>query len=274
VRAVAIMCARNEEVHIRSALTDLIAEGLDVVLIDHESGDATVPIAREFIGRGLLGIERLPWTGRFSLIEQLEAKQRVINLLDHDWIVHVDADEWLCSPDSGRTLLDGLRAADAFGYNCVNFNEYVLLPRPGENLYGDDYRKRATRYYFYQDKYPNLQRAWKHHSGLENVTHAGHLLSGPVRMFPREFLLRHYIFLSEAHAERKYLSRSFDEDEVARGWHHDRLIATMQNLEFPDNERMRTLPRWSSKQFDESEPLPEHYWEWTRPSSEYAADSA
>ena len=262
MRAAAVLCVRNEEVHIRSALADLIAEGLDVVLIDHGSGDATVPIAGEFIGRGLLGIERLPWVGRFSLVKQLEAKWRVIDQLDHDWIVHVDADEWLGSPEPGQNLLDGLRAADAAGYNCVHFNEYVFVPRPGENLYGEDYRRRSTRYYFYRPEYPFLQRAWKNRAGLDNRERAGHFLSGPVRMSPRDFHLRHYIFLSAAHARRKYLSRRFDQREVEQLWHHDRISATTESLRFPDDERMKFLPHWSSKQFDEGEPLTQHYWEW------------
>lgn len=263
MRVVAIICARNEEIHIRSALTDVINEGLDVVLIDHDSVDRTVATAREFIGRGLLGIERLPWTGRFSLVEQLEAKRRLADAVDHDWVVHVDADEWLSAPDSGQTLRDGLTAAHAAGYNCVNFNEFVFLPRPGEDLFREDYRRRVTRYYFFQPSYPRLMRAWKNRVGLENGMHGGHVLSGPVRLFPRDFPLRHYISLSEPHAEQKYLNRRFDDAEIAHGWHRNRVSATKETLRFPDDDRMRILPHWSSKQYDVSEPLSEHFWDWT-----------
>jgi glycosyltransferase involved in cell wall biosynthesis len=262
VRVVAILCARNEEIHIRSALTDLIGEGLDVVLIDHDSEDRTVAIAREFAGRGLLGIERLPWTGRFSLAEQLEAKRRVVETVDHDWIVHVDADEWLSAPDAGQTLADGLSAVNAAGYNCVNFDELVFLPRPGEDRYREDYRQHLTRYYFFQPSYPRLMRAWKNRAGLENCAHAGHVLSGPLRLFPRDFPLRHYIALSEPHAERKYVNRRFDDAELAQGWHRNRLSATKETLCFPGDERMRVLPHWSSKEYDVSEPSSEHFWEW------------
>jgi len=274
LRAVAIMCARNEEAHIWSALTDLIGEGCEVILIDHDSADRTVAIAREFLGRGLLAIERLSWTGRFSLTEQLDAKWRIIDRLDHDWIVHVDADEWLSGPDPGQTLLQGLRAADAAGYNCVHFNEYVFVPQPGEDLWGmEDYRRRLTRYYFFQPRYPFLLRAWKNRAGLENRDHAGHLLSGEARWYPRDFPLRHYIFLSETHARRKYLTRQFDEAEVGLGWHRDKLRATSETLWFPGDERMHFLPRWSSKHFDAGTPFTEHYWEWALPGSAYALDA-
>lgn len=245
------------------ALADLIGEGLDIVLIDHDSTDRTVPIARQFTGHGLLAIERLPWTGYFSLTEQLEAKRRIIERLDHDWIVHVDADEWLSAPEARQTLLGGLEAADAAGYNCVHFNEFVFVPRPGEDFTGTDYRRRLTRYYFYRPHYPFLLRAWKRKAGLDNRDKAGHLLCPGARWFPQDFPLRHYIFLSEAQAQSKYLTRKFEEGEVARGWHFDRLRATKQNLRFPDDHRMATLSAWDSKEFDTSKPVKEHYWEWT-----------
>jgi len=269
LRAVAVLCARNEELHIKSALGDLIDEGLEVVLIDHESSDRTVAIARGFLGRGLLSIEHLAWTGRFSLTQQLEAKSRVIQGLDHDWIVHIDADEWLSGPEQGQTLLGGLREADAAGYNAVHFNEYVFVPRPGENLEGTDFRRHSTRYYFFQPRYPFLVRAWKNRAGLENRDLGGHLLSGDMRLYTRDFPMRHYIFLSEADAERKYLDRVFEDTEVVRGWHWDKLRATRESLRFPDDARMHVLPHWSSKQFDASTPLKEHYWEWTMPGSQY-----
>lgn len=268
LRAAAVLCVRNEEDHVSFALADLIDEGLEVVLIDHESTDRTVQLAQAFVGRGLLGIERMPWAGRFSLAEQLEAKHRVIEQLDHDWIVHVDADEWLSAPEEGQTLLEGLQAADAAGYGCVHFNEFVFVPRHGEDLSGTDYRKRVTRYYFFQPRYPFLLRAWKNGAGFDNRENAGHLLSADTRWYPRDFPMRHYIFLSEAQARRKYLERRFDEDEIARGWHRDKVRATSEYLEFPDDERMRVLPTWASKVFDASEPLKEHYWEWRLPGSE------
>jgi len=271
--AVAVMCVANEEVHIESALRDLIQDGLDVVLIDHDSDDRTVERARPFLGRGLLSIERLPWTGRFSIAEQLDAKWRVIEQLDHDWIVHVDADEWLGAPAAGQTLLDGLRAADAAGYNAVHFNEFVFVPQPGADVYSTNYRQRSTRYYFFQPRYPYLVRAWKHRSGLDNRPSAGHLVSGPVRLYPIDFPMRHYIALSEEHARRKYVGRAFPEVELARGFHYDRVGLTPDVLRFPSagDPHMRTLSHWSSKEFDTMDAVTEHFWRWRRTARSHIA---
>lgn len=264
MRAAAVLCVRNEAVHVAAALGDLIADGLDVVLIDHDSTDETVAVARPFLGRGLLAIERLPWTGSFSIRDQLDAKHRVVEGLDHDWILHADADEWHSTPLPGRTLLEGLREADEAGFNAVAFREFVFVPRRGEDLYRPDYRRRALRYYYFRPEYPYVVRAWKHRSGLDNREYAGHALTGPMRLFPYEFLMRHYVALSEAHAARKYVGRRFSESELARGFHFDRVGLTAESLRFPadDAPNMRTLDRWSSKSFDTSYPVLEHYWRW------------
>lgn len=262
MRAVAIVCARNEEIHIESALTDLIREGLNVVLIDHDSTDRTVERARAFLRRGLLGIERLAWKGTFALAEQLEAKWRVAEQVDHDWIVHADSDEWLSAPDTGQTLREGLAAADAAGYNCVNFNEFTFVPNPGEDVCVPDYRRRMRNYYFFENQYPRLLRAFKHRAGLDNRPGAGHLLAGDARRYPREFILRHYIALSEEHARRKYLERPFEPAELAQGWHLNRTLATAENLRLPSANRVSVLPHWASKEFDTGKRRDMPYWQW------------
>jgi hypothetical protein len=264
VKVLAIVCIRNEEVHVEAALRDLIGEGLDVVLLDHDSTDRSAELAEPFIGRGLLAIERLPWTGEFSIAQQLAAKARIIDGSDHDWIVHADADEWLSAPEAGKTLLEGLREVDAEGYNAVHFNEFVFVPPPGEDMHAPDYRRRSRRYYFFRPHYPYLLRAWKHRCGLDNRRFAGHLLSGSVRPCPRDFPLRHYIVLNEEHARRKYLGRPFAPEELAEGFHYDRVLTTAENLRLPDrDERLRSLAHWSSKDFDTSRPVTQHYWQWT-----------
>jgi glycosyltransferase involved in cell wall biosynthesis len=159
ISALAIVCARNEAYHIRRCLSCLIDEGLDVILIDHESTDQTRTIAAEFSKRGLVTIERLPWRGAFCLSEQLKLKSDIAQNVSHDWIVHVDADEWLSSRRPGQSLLAGIAMADESDANCVNFDEFVFTPTGEENFLVEDYHKKMIGYYFFQPYYPRLLRA-------------------------------------------------------------------------------------------------------------------
>jgi glycosyltransferase involved in cell wall biosynthesis len=263
MKSAALLCARNEALHIESCLRDLLREGLEVVLIDHQSEDDTVERARRFLGRGLLAIESMPWRGRFSLAAQLRRKREIAAALDHDWVLHVDADEGPCSPREGETLTQALARADAAGATCVNFDEFVFLPASGERFEGTDYRRLMLGYYFYEPSRPRLLRAWRRDAGLDNVSGGGHLLrGGPVRIFAESFPLRHYICLSEAHARAKYLGRRYSRIERWRGWHANRVGIDEAALRLRPSPALRRLPDPDSRDFDRSRPADRHFWEW------------
>jgi glycosyltransferase involved in cell wall biosynthesis len=259
----AVVCIRNEALHIRRCLRDFISEGIDVVLIDHDSIDASVSIAREFLGRGLISIERLPWLGSFSLSQQLAAKRRIIDAAGYDWVIHADADEWLCSPQAGQTLAEAIVAADEAGSNCINFHELVFVPIEEQNFETEEYSSLMTTYYFFQPGYPRLMRAWKRSSGFDNREFGGHLLGGGERrLFPTDLLLRHYIVLSENQAKRKYLGRIMSEEDLEKGWHRNRFMITADKLRVKRAPGLRSLANPHSKDFDLSMPFTTHFWEW------------
>jgi glycosyltransferase involved in cell wall biosynthesis len=264
ISALAVVCVRNEAINIRRCLEHLIGSGLDVHLIDNDSTDDTREIAREFLGRGLIAIEELPWRMEFSLSDQIRAKQRVFAAAEHDWVVHADADEWLCSPVEGQSLLAGLNAADEAGYTCVNFHEAVFVPLPGEDFYAPDYAARMSTYYFFQTYYPRLDRAQKRQAGLDYAKSGGHLLKGEgLKRSPRDFILRHYIVLSKAHADAKYVGRRFANEDRAKGWHGNRVTITQENLVVKPIPELRRLENPAvHHQFDLSLPLTTHFWEW------------
>lgn len=267
ISAVAIICARNEEIHIGRCLRDLISQGIDVILIDHDSVDATVERAKPFLQRGLLSIERLQWTGEFSLTKQLEAKRRIMAQAPHDWVIHVDTDEWLVSPQDGQTLLEGIRTADAAGANAINFEEFVFVPSVGEHFYYEWYSSIMVGYYFFAPSHPRLMRAWRRDAGFDNVAFGGHGLDGEgIRRYPRDFILRHYIVLSLPHAQSKYLGRKFAQEDVDRGW-YGRLEITSANLNLPSRESLSYLSYPSSKAFSRAEPRSEHFWLWSTDTS-------
>ncbi|HEX9785389.1 MAG TPA: glycosyltransferase family 2 protein [Opitutaceae bacterium] len=263
IRILAILCIRDEAIHMRRCLDHLVASHLDVFLIDNGSSDGSRGIASEYLGNGVVAIEELAWGGTFSLSDQLNAKRRIAADCDYDWIVHVDADEWLCPPNKGQSLHDAIAQADAAGYNCINFHEIVFVPLPDEDFFQPHYELEMRHYYFYQPRYPRLQRAWKRCSGLDSTLTGGHLLAGSdLKLYPTDFFLRHYIALSERHARAKYVARTFSSVDLDKGWHANRLAIR------PENLRVKSVPGlWRMKDpmdtdFNLSIPMNRHFWAW------------
>ncbi|MGB7762007.1 MAG: hypothetical protein WBL61_19405 [Bryobacteraceae bacterium] len=262
--AVAVVAARNESVHIRRCLRDFIAEGIDVILLDHESTDDTVAKAKEFLGKGLLSIERFPWTGVYPLADLLKAKHAIMQSVPHDWVMHADADEWSCAPAEGMRLIDGIAAADRAGFNCINFNEFVFIPVDGQSHCHEDYSSELLSYYFFRPvPTPRLVRAWKRESGLGNLGSGGHTLTGgEVRLCDETFILRHYIALGSDHARAKYLTRPYSKEALAIGWHFNRVNLKPEALEIRPCDRMQCLPYKTSKAFRTDLPVEKHFWQW------------
>jgi glycosyltransferase involved in cell wall biosynthesis len=262
MRVVAIICTRNEELHIARCLDDLHAAGIETILIDNDSTDRTVLIAQNYLGKGLLFIKTLPWRGHFSLAEQIATKKEVIGRIEHDWVLYVDADEWLCPLQLGSTLADAINRVDSKGFNCINFDEMVFAPWPGEDFTaGGSYTRRMLTYYFFEPRPHRLMRAWRR--DLRPAMETGHrLFSSQLKLYPHNFVLRHYVALSRAHAIKKYVGRRFDPTEVARGWHFNRLTINADNLMLKPSSYLKRLERWDSTAFDKSAPATKHFWEW------------
>lgn len=261
---VAVLCVRNELPHLPRVVDDFISQGIDVAVIDHGSDDGSREYLQSWRGRGVVALEDLPWRGEYDQTGQLEAKGALIDRLEHDWVIHADADEWLQSPRAGETLRQGLERHDLAGCTVVNFEEFVFLPDAGQEVH--DCKRELRHYYFFAPQPRRLMRAWKRSSGLSNVASGGHVLAGQQAIVaPEDFVLRHYIALSQAHALRKYGGRVFSQRDIQRGWHANRLGLDTARLQFPDVSRLHSLPSWDSIEFDRSRPHAKHYWEWAAP---------
>lgn len=268
----AIVCVRNESVHVTRCLTDLIADGIDVVLVDHGSTDDTVAKARPFLGKGLRAIESMPWRGVFSLSEQLGRKAAIAAAAPHDWIIHADADERFEAPAGFVSVRTALGAVQTAGYNCVNFSELVFVPVGDEEFVFDGYAGVMRTYYFFEPKRPHFMRAWRRELAAHLPEHGGHLLQGSgVRLFPTDFVLRHYIALSERHAIEKYCERRFSADDLAKGWHGNRLAIPPTAFRLQPRPELRVLASPQSRTYDLRAPQRTHYWQWPVAACSYAA---
>ena len=255
----AVIQARNEAGFIETTLASLIAEGIEVVLLDHGSIDGTPERAERFLGVGLLRIEHVPWRGVFDLEAMLRAKQAVYETTRHDWLMHLDADEWPRATSEER-LADLLGRLDE-RYAVVDFEEFVFLPPPGIDLLGEDHRVGATSYYFFEPRRQRLQRAWRSRLRVSNLARGGHRLEplDPGLIYPEDQQLRHYIGLSWSHAISKRADRTYAAGDLARGWHGNRLDmrAARPVILSP---LLRRANRGTGTDLDRSAPSTVHFW--------------
>jgi glycosyltransferase involved in cell wall biosynthesis len=264
IRIAVIIGVRNEAALLRVLLPLLSEQALDVVLLDNESTDDIRAVLQD---NPVYSYRRLPFLGHFSLGQQLKAKQAVVAELDHDWIVHQDADEVLQHAEPTLNLRDAIAEADAGGFNVLNFKEFCFVAEPGSDYVGRNYPVEMRRYYHFGPAPSRLHRAWRRDANLDNLKSLGHNLNGAdVRIAPRDHALRHYIALSQAHIIAKYQHRLFDVDELEKGHHWNRVGLTPEMLELPGDSPFFHQVNPGSNDALKTEPAAtKHYWQWSAP---------
>jgi hypothetical protein len=225
----AIVAVYNEADVIAVTVGDLVNQGVSVIAIDDGSTDDSMDALAPFVGAGHVRIEPLPpahagGERRFSLGRILTRKLQLASEISHGWFINHDADEFRESPWPGISLADGIRYVDALGYNAIDFQVFNFWPTGESYAPGDDPRL-VFRYYEPGGRPDRLQiRCWKHEGvPLDLASSAGHEAVFPGRrVFPIRFILRHYPFRGQEHAERKLFRERrprYDRDERVHGWH-------------------------------------------------------
>jgi glycosyltransferase involved in cell wall biosynthesis len=227
-RVVVLMSAYNEEDIIVPCLQYLIKQGLEVYLIDNWSTDSTVELASEFLGKGLLAIEKFPqrrppahyvWADILARIEQLTKE------IDADWFVLQDVDEIRASPWPGTNLRDAILKVDREGFNCIDHTVLTFYPIDNDYSAGTDFEAYFRHFEFSDRPGQFIEiKAWKNLGRRISLSlSAGHEVRfNGRRPYPFRFLLKHYPVRSQAHGEKKIfrerMPRWFPQ-ERARGWH-------------------------------------------------------
>jgi hypothetical protein len=264
MRITAIIAARNEAVYLPVTLRHLVDCGISLAIIDNESVDSSRDIYESF-REHIVSQTSLPYKGYFSLTDQLAAKSRLRAEIASDWWIHQDADEILESPRSGESLREGIERIASAGFDTINFDEFVFTPtRQNASHKRGSFVRSMKSYYFFEPKPMRLLRAWRDLPSIKQVD-GGHrvIASSPLRCCDDAFVLRHYIVLDQAHADTKYSARRFAPDDLANGWHGNRLHVP-SSVVLPDESELHTLASWNSKQFTKEFPRKCHFWqrEW------------
>jgi glycosyltransferase involved in cell wall biosynthesis len=256
---IALLATHNEERFIVPCLEHLVRHGIEAYVIDNESEDGTVALARGFLGTGLVGIESFPRGGVYPWRMILRRKERLAAELDADWFMHADPDEVRLPPRPGATLAEAFAEADRQGYSAVNFSEFTFVPtRQSPDHDHPAYLRTMRWYYPFEPAFPNQLKAWKRQSGpVDLVSTGGHRVAFPgLRMLPVSFPMRHYLFLSPAHAVRKYVRQAYDPLELALGWHRARSRLRAEDIVLQDEGSLRVYT--SDDRLDGSLPLRQH----------------
>ena len=182
---------------------------METYICDDGSTDDTVAIAERWLGRGLLGIEEAERTPghAFDLKAQLTRKEELARELEADWFIHLDPDEIRLPPARGQSLVEALEEADRASCNAVNFSEFTFLPTVEEPDHDHPrFQETLLTYYPHAPRPAHHVKAWKATEEIELAWSSGHEARFPgVRLYPRSFVMKHYLFLSVPHAVEKYV---------------------------------------------------------------------
>lgn len=258
-RVTALITAFNEERVLAATLEHLLAQGVDVHLVDNQSTDRTREIAESFLGRGVIGIETLARDGSYDKPAVLRNAERRIRKLPGDWFILQDADEIRLPPAPYATLAEAFQAVEDAGCNAVDFDEFVFVPtlQAPDHEHGD-FRATMRHYYYFRRGRRHRVTAWKRGwMKARLLRRAGHEVEfWGRRIFPTRFPMRHYLCLSRAHAEQKYCRRSWSEAGQARGWHRGRVGLRPDDIRLPDEAQL--MEAEAGQPLDTSKPLSEH----------------
>ena len=260
MRVVALLGIRNEELYLEMCIRHLVAQGVDVCVIDNDSTDRSLEIVRGFHGRGVFRIERLPYEGYFDESAKMRLKSKLAREIDADWFIHHDADEIREAPPGCGRLAEAIAEVDRQGFNAINFDEFVFIPTIGDEGYeGTNFVDAMKFYYFFEPRKLNRINAWKKNELDELfVESGGHVVNFEgIRVFPRSFILRHYIGLSRRQLLGKYASRIHSMSEVLeKNLNRKRAFFRPANLVLPKRSELKRLD--SEGNWDRSDPWRAH----------------
>lgn len=255
MRVIALLSTYNERRFITGCIEHLLAQGVEVLLLDDGSTDGTAELAEPFLGHGLVDIRRLARGTHYDWAKLLHLKEQLAHEMDADWFIHVDADERRFGREPGQTLTESIALADADGFNALDFMEYTFLPTREQPDHEHLAFETTMRWYHpFLPFTPHRLTAWKKQPGpVELAWSGGHIVRFPaLRSHPVMLPMRHYLFLSYEHALEKYVRRAYSPTEVNHGWHGWRARVRPEDIVFPSMGELREIPRHGS--LDPSEP--------------------
>ena len=187
---------RNEEDIIERNLQWYINEGFPAIILDNGSTDRTYDICRDYLGKGVVYTEQIPFKEHDRELS-LKELGYITQISGFEWLLLADADEFYESPMQGEPLRESLVQEIHNGYNIVRFHNIEFWMTEKDNLNEPDLIQRIRHYsYFDSNRYKLFPNA----PGIDFWTKLGHAPILPAGMeykvSPKVHISRHYKFRS------------------------------------------------------------------------------
>ncbi len=229
-RIIAVIPHYNEKDIIESTIQHLIAQGIDVHIIDNWSTDGSFEsikkLSRKHSDR--ISYERFPHykTSKYEWSKILkQVTTYAISKLDkYDWVMLNDADEIRWSPWKNINLQKAISFIDSIGFNAIDYT--VLNFKATKDGFNKKYN--PCSFFKYAEfgelgAYFVQVKTWRNHKQADLAASAGHKVFFPnQKTFPLKFLLSHYPLRSTEQAKSKIFKDRiprFTNDEKLKGWH-------------------------------------------------------
>jgi len=245
----AFMSLFNEEDIIEETVAKMIANDVDIFVIDNGCTDGTISKIQKYLGRGVIDIVEFitEEDGRkvFRLQDILEQFEVAAKKLNYDWYLISDADEIKYSPWASYSLQEGIARVDRSGYSLINFKLFNFRPinedSHQQSLEGD------LTFYAEPDPASAIQmKCWKKSDAMDIKAFGGHIVSieNPM-VFPVRFINKHYPIRSYKHGIKKIKDERiarYSPAELKKGWHSHYLSIDFNSpLPTPDEQNKLRL---------------------------------
>jgi glycosyltransferase involved in cell wall biosynthesis len=198
-----LMSVFNEADILSQSLQYHIDAGIQFLVLDNGSTDGSRELAESNIGRGVIAVRELV-TNTYQWAHLLDTLLSWAEVFEPKWCFLIDADTFLEAPREGQALSQAVADVDASDCNVINFDHFEFWPTGEEDSEITAVRQRLLYYTWADDR---QEKGWLAYPGTRNSRLGGHQIDFPSnivkRVYPTNFILRHYRIRSYEHGLRK-----------------------------------------------------------------------
>ena len=233
-RVLQITWVYNEADILPWMMKHMLAQGVDLLILDNWSTDGSYEIARTMsvLFPDRVSVARYPtegppakvsWADLLEVTENLSFSKRDT----YSWFIHQDADELSVSSRPGETVAQAITRLDKLGYTTIDHEMNIMASRDGWDGFTDPslyFSEFCENIEAHRRENEREVKVWKQPNTRVDLVHnGGHTVRfHGSRLSPERFIKYHYSMRGKEHAQRKIasrMSRWAEHDLKDRLWH-------------------------------------------------------